>query len=140
MGAFQGCRSKVIGIDPCALPGQSEELDYFHKQLFASCEVIKKKSELAIQDVTNLSRRFKILHVDGGHATENVFMDFLIYEHFIVPGGYVVFDDYADHLYSPEVGPAVDDLRQKGIFKNYEIVGQITNYENSFVLKKRVSS
>jgi len=124
MRSLTSTPAKVIGVDPCALPGQSEELDYFHQQLFPSCNLIKKPSELAIQDVTNLSQSFKILHIDGGHAAENVFMDFLIYEHFVVPGGYVVFDDYGDHAYSPDVGPAVDDLREKGCFGNYEILGQ----------------
>jgi len=136
MRALTSPPAKVIGVDPCALPGQLEELDYFHQRLFPSCSLIKKMSELAIQDVTNLSQSFKILHIDGGHAAENVFMDFLIYEHFVVPGGYIVFDDYGDHAYSPAVGPAVDDLRQKRLFRNYEIVGQLPGYENSFVIKK----
>jgi cephalosporin hydroxylase len=136
MRALTSLPAKVIGVDPCALPGQPEELDYFHQQLFPTCSLIKKKSELAIQDVTNLSRSFKLLHIDGGHEAENVFMDFLIYEHFVVPGGYIVFDDYGDHAYSPAVGPAVDDLRQKGLFKHYEMLGQLPGYENSFVLKK----
>ena len=132
--------TKVIGVDPCALPGQSKEVDYFQKQLFPSCSLIKKMSELAIQDVTNLSQSFKILHIDGGHVAENVFMDFLIYEHFVVPGGYVVFDDYGDHAYSPDVGPAVDDLREKGCFGSYEVLGQPPEYENSFVLKKHAGA
>ena len=140
MRSLTSAPAKVIGVDPCALPGQSEELDYFHQQLFPSCSLIKKPSELAIQDVTNLSRSFKILHIDGGHAAENVFMDFLIYERFVVPDGYIVFDDYGDHAYSPDVGPAVDDLREKGCFGNYEILGQPSEYENSFVLKKHAAA
>jgi cephalosporin hydroxylase len=136
MQALTSAPARVIGIDPCALSGQREELEYFHRRLFPSCSIIKKASELAIQEVTHLSQNFKILHIDGGHLAENVFMDFLIYERFIVPGGYVVFDDYADHVYSPEVGPAVDDLRQKNLFKNYDIIGQLPNYESSFVLRK----
>jgi cephalosporin hydroxylase len=137
MQALNSSPAKVIGVDPCALPGQKEELEYFQRQLFPTCNIITKESELAIQEVTNLSQNFKILHIDGGHTTENVFMDFLIYERFVVPDGYVVFDDYSDHVYSPEVGPAVDDLRQKNLFKNYEIIGQLHNYESSFVLRKR---
>lgn len=140
MRALTSAPAKVIGIDPCALSGQREELEYFHQRLYPSCSIIKKASELAIQEVTNLSQNFKILHIDGGHLAENVFMDFLIYERFITPGGYIVFDDYADHAYSPEVRPAVDDLRQKGLFRNYEVIGQIPDYQSSFVLKRHIAA
>jgi hypothetical protein len=78
----------------------------------------------------------KLLHIDGGHSSENVWMDFLIYERFVLSGGYIVFDDYVDPDYSPAVGRTVDKMRRLGVFKNYYEVGQVLGYESSFVLHK----
>ncbi len=136
MDRLTGSTSKIIGIDPCELPGQSQELAYFRQQLFPKCAIIQRYSQDAIEDTLQLSPAFKLLHIDGGHKREHVWADFLLYERFIVPGGYVVFDDYADHQYSPEVGPAVDRLRQRNLFAGYEVIGQPPSYENSFVLRK----
>jgi hypothetical protein len=130
--------TKLIGVDPCALQGQEQELDYFHQSIFPECFVVKSYSEHAIEKVLEFSssKQFKLLHIDGGHLSENVWADFLIYERFVVPGGYVVFDDYTDHEYSPEVGPAVERLRAAGLFGSYEVIGQPVGYENSYVLRK----
>ena len=128
--------TKLIGIDPCALQGQSAELDYFHQAVFPNCTLIKRYSEAAVEDVSRITRAIKLLHIDGGHQSENVWADFLLYERFVVPGGYVVFDDYADVAYSPEVGPAVDRLRNGGFFHGFEIIGQPPGFEHSFVLRR----
>ena len=128
--------TKVIGIDPCELDGQRSELAYFHQAIFPECTLIIGYSQLAIEKVLQLSRRFKLLHIDGGHASENVWMDFLMYERFIIPGGYIVFDDYVDSKYCPEVGPTIDRMRDMGMFKNYYDIGSVPNYENSYLLLK----
>jgi hypothetical protein len=132
--ADPGCQ--VIGIDPCELPGQSDELEYFRREVFPDCHVIKRYSQEAAEDTVNISRSFKILHIDGGHARHNVWTDFLLYERFVAPGGYIVFDDYVDPC-SPEVGPAVDALNDAGLFGGYDIIGQPPGYESIFVLRKR---
>jgi hypothetical protein len=131
--------TKVIGIDPCELGGQQNELAYFHRAVFPECSLIVGYSQLSIEKVLRLSRRFKLLHIDGGHASQNVWMDFLMYERFVIPGGYIVFDDYTDSEYSPEVGPTIDRMRDMGIFKNYYNIGSLPNYENSYVLLKTVA-
>jgi hypothetical protein len=64
-------------------------------------------------------------------------MDFLMYERLVVPGGYVVFDDYMDHEYCPEVGPTIDKMREMGIFDQYHDIGSVPSYENSYLLIKR---
>jgi len=128
--------TKVIGIDPCELDGQRSELAYLHQAIFPECTLIIGYSQLAIEKVLQLSRRFKLLHIDGGHASENVWMDFLMYERFIIPGGYIVFDDYVDSKYCPEVGPTIDRMRDMGMFKNYYDIGSVPNYENSYLLLK----
>jgi hypothetical protein len=53
-----------------------------------------------------------------------------------VPGGYIVFDDYDDHQFSPEVLPAVDMLIYYGFTSGFEVIGQVEGFQNSFVLKK----
>jgi methyltransferase family protein len=128
--------TKVIGIDPCELDGQCDELASFHQTLFPQCSLVIEYSQLAIEQVLGLSQRFKLLHIDGAHASENVWMDFLIYGRFVVRGGYIVFDDYGDAQYSPEVGPAIDRMRNVGLFNNYHDIGSVTDYENSYLLLK----
>jgi cephalosporin hydroxylase len=128
--------TKVIGIDPCELKGQQNELRYFHQTVFPESQIIEGYSQLSIEKVLDISKQFKLLHIDGGHSSENVWMDFLIYERFVIPGGYIVFDDYVDPDYSPAVGRTVDKMRHLGVFKNYYEVGQVLGYESSFVLHK----
>ncbi|MDH6296602.1 class I SAM-dependent methyltransferase [Agrobacterium fabrum] len=129
--------TNIIGIDPFALPGQEEEVSYFHNAIFPNCLLIKNYSQNAIEQTLKISKAIKLLHIDGGHDSENVWADFLLYERFVIPGGYIVFDDYTDVAHSPEVGPAVDNIRGAGLFKNYDVIGQLPEYENSYVLKKR---
>lgn len=128
--------ARLIGIDPFELPGQAQEASFFWKVLFPDCALIQGYSQNAIEKALQVSTRFKLLHIDGGHTSENVWSDFLLYERFVVPGGYIVFDDYGDVAHSPEVGPAVDRLRTMGLFKDYVILGQLRDFENSYVLRK----
>lgn len=137
MKRFANDDTKFIGIDPFELRGQEQEIAYFHQALLPSCHLIKGYSQFAIAAVLNFSRRFKVLHIDGGHLRAHVWSDFLLYERFVVPGGYIVFDDYGDVQFSPEVGPAVDEIHRAGLFQGYEIIGQLPGYENSYVLRKR---
>jgi hypothetical protein len=43
----------------------------------------------------------------------------------VVPGGYIVFDDYNDSEYSPEVKPTVDEIVKNT--SEYEVIGAIEN-------------
>lgn len=136
MSRLAGPETKVIGIDPCALAGQAAELDHFHRSVFPNCTLIQRYSEAAVEDLSRITRAIKLLHIDGGHQRENVWADFLLYERFVVPGGYIIFDDYTDVEHSPEVGPAVDRLREGGFFDGFEMIGQAPGYEHSFVLRR----
>ncbi|KND59492.1 hypothetical protein BVER_01361c [Candidatus Burkholderia verschuerenii] len=137
MKRFAGEETKFIGIDPFELRGQEQEMAYFHQTLLPTSQLIKGYSQFAIATALGFSKQFKILHIDGGHMRAHVWSDFLLYERFVVPGGYIVFDDYGDVQYSPEVGPAVDEIQNAGLFADYDIIGQPPGYENSYVLKKR---
>lgn len=128
--------TRVIGIDPCELVGQLDELGYFHRNLFPNAEVVVGYSQNVVGRVVDLTTKIKLLHIDGNHASENVWMDFLMYEHFVAPGGCIVFDDYMDHVYSPDVRPTVDKMRRLGLFDRYDVVGAVPRFENSYLLIK----
>jgi predicted O-methyltransferase YrrM len=74
-----------------------------------------------------------ILFIDGDHSYKGVLNDFYNYEIFVNSGGYIIFDDYLDYKYSPEVRKAVDFIVSKLDTTKYEIIGLIPNYKNSFV-------
>jgi len=138
MQRLAGPSTRVIGIDPLELEGQEQELAIFQKIIFPTATIIKGYSEEAVERVTDVSKTFKLLHIDGGHYTRNVWLDFLIYERFVVPGGFLVFDDYTDATFCPEVGPAIDKLRDSGLFSNFQIIGQVEPYTQSFVLRRPI--
>ncbi|MFT5232055.1 MAG: putative O-methyltransferase YrrM [Candidatus Krumholzibacteriia bacterium] len=130
--------TKIIGVDPCEIKGQREELSVFIKEVLpdADLTVIVEHSERAVRQVASISRSYKIIHIDGGHQAHHVWTDFMLYGRFLAPGGYLVFDDYADKNSSPEVKTAVDELFRAGLFSNFDVLGPINGFLNSFVLKK----
>jgi predicted O-methyltransferase YrrM len=85
-----------------------------------------------------------VLFIDGDHSYTGVVNDFQLYSPLVKNGGYVVFDDYNDHKFSPEVKKAVDDLLID--LNGYEIIGTIPNTlkarpeelveGNCFIIKK----
>ncbi len=87
-----------------------------------------------------------ILFIDGDHSYQGVINDFLLYENLVRPGGYIIFDDYMDSKYSPEVKSAVDGLVST-YGELYEIIGTIANstgarpsdmqINNEFVIRKK---
>jgi len=64
-----------------------------------------------------------ILFIDGDHSAIGTQKDFEIYSKYVADGGYIVFDDYNDHQYCPEVKPGVDAID----FTNYEVLGEFGN-------------
>ena len=60
----------------------------------------------------------------------------MIYNPFVISGGYIVFDDYNDYKHSPEVRPTIDEMLALGLFANYEVIGATVEFPNSFLLKK----
>lgn len=128
--------AKIIGIDPLEIDLQREELNFFRERIFDETEIIENYSEMAVDEVLEITKNLKLLHIDGGHTARNVVLDFLLYSPFIVPGGYLVFDDYADFEFCPEVGPTIDMLIEFGFTNQFKAIGQVTGFENSFLLQK----
>jgi predicted O-methyltransferase YrrM len=85
-----------------------------------------------------------VLFIDGDHSAFGVKSDFDLYSPLVKEGGYIVFDDYNDHRYSPNVKIAVDEIIKS--IQNYEIIGTLPNIYgarpdslkegNCFIIKK----
>jgi predicted O-methyltransferase YrrM len=78
--------------------------------------------------------RTDILFIDGDHSFQGVLNDFFKYHLFVNPDGYIIFDDYLDAVYSPDVRKAVDYICDfiKKYNLNYEIIGCINNFKDAF--------
>lgn len=100
-----------------------------------------------INHVKNEIKEIDILFIDGDHSRNGVFEDFNNYSSLVKNGGYIAFDDYLDHQYSPEVHGAVNDIVLNLNPDEYDIIGALTydllknftNLENNniFLLKKK---
>jgi predicted O-methyltransferase YrrM len=85
-----------------------------------------------------------VLFIDGDHTSIGVKNDFELYSPMVKNGGYIIFDDYNDHQFSPEVKPTVDNIIST--LDGYEIIGTIPNTfkarpesmeeGNCFIIKK----
>jgi predicted O-methyltransferase YrrM len=73
-----------------------------------------------------------ILFIDGDHSAAGVRADFSMYSKHLADDGFIVFDDYGDALYSPEVKPGVDGIN----FKGYDVQGQLGN---EYIVRKKQS-
>jgi cephalosporin hydroxylase len=91
-----------------------------------------------------------ILFIDGDHSYNGVLNDFKNYSDMVKNGGYIVFDDYMDNIYSPEVNGAVDYIISNLLDNNYEIIGSLVYPEltltnivktssNEFIIRKLLS-
>ncbi len=111
---------------------------------------IHKKFSTDINFINYLkSINFKtdILFIDGHHSTDVVTSDFNYFKDFVNPGGYIIFDDYFDSVYSPEVKGAVDTIVKNINLSEYTVIGTIPNIKkahdilnlnmlNEFIIKK----
>lgn len=128
---------RVIGVDPFELPRQFEEARFYRDRIYPQSVLIRGYSELCAAELRKVCQKTSLLHIDGGHKGRNVLLDFLLYAEQVQPGGFVVFDDYRDFRYSPEVGPAVDLLRAGGYFRNFNVLGPMPGFDNSYLLQRR---
>ncbi len=107
------------------------------------------KSPETIKYVYDNVKNVNILFIDGDHKYNAVIKDFNIYEPLVSKGGYIVFDDYMDSVYSPDVFNAVNTLVESLDKNNYEIIGSLkydlikkTNFpnlssSNLFIIRKK---
>jgi hypothetical protein len=69
-------------VDPLELPLQLDEVLALRTHLFPDATIVRAYSEHALNDVLSISRRFVLVHIDGGHTARNVVLDFLLYSPF----------------------------------------------------------
>jgi predicted O-methyltransferase YrrM len=101
-----------------------------------------------INNLKNITSDVDILFIDGNHSYNWVIQDFHNYVGFVKNNGYIIFDDYQDSQYSPEVKLAVNDLIKTLGNEKFEILGSLeydliskTNIpelssSNEFILRK----
>lgn len=88
-----------------------------------------------------------LFYIDGDHSYQGCLDDFLNYCDLVSSGGYIVFDDYNDVHYSPQVKHAVDFIVSDFLFDQFEVIGCFRNslkvypsdmvYNNQFILRKK---
>jgi predicted O-methyltransferase YrrM len=67
-----------------------------------------------------------ILFIDADHSENGVFIDFSLYHRIVRLGGFLVFDDYNDAQYNPQVHWVVDKI-VAGL-EDFKIIGTIKNH------------
>ena len=107
----------------------------------------KSKNLETAKKVRNNIKSVDMLFIDGDHTMQGVIDDFINYKDLVNSGGYVIFDDYNDHAWSPEVKHGVDMIVKEYLFDDYEVLGFIYNklkaspdtmiYNNEFVIRKK---
>lgn len=119
-----------------------------HKNKFSyikgNSQVFETKEKLKSIMNEYKSQEIDILFIDGDHSFNSIHNDFNLYEDLVSIDGYIIFDDYNDSQYSPDVNGAVNNIVSN--LKNYEVIGTIENSlgaypsslieGNCFVIKK----
>jgi predicted O-methyltransferase YrrM len=136
--ALQRPNTKVIAID-LGLPIPKETVLYnvsCHNPHNNSFDYILGDSHSlkTVNKLLELVCSIDVLFIDGGHNETDVIQDYSLYNGLIVAGGYIVFDDYNDFQFSPEVKKAVDCLVPL-INEYYEIIGTFNNTLEAYPLE-----
>lgn len=151
--------TKVYCIDPCHLDaghfgGTKSQYDTLYdncKQVGDTFHIIAKKSTdpSVYDDIKDTP--IDILFIDGDHSFDGVVSDWNTFSPLVADGGYIVFDDYCDAQFSPEVRPAVDHIVKGLDTKAFEVIGSLPNIQNieppanfshlnEFIIRKRPSN
>jgi predicted O-methyltransferase YrrM len=88
------------------------------------------QSRWTVRKLKKIIDEIDILFIDGDHSYEGVRKDFLLYHKLVKRDGYIIFDDYKDHEFSPEVKPSVDDIIAE-FAASYEVIGCLENKHNA---------
>ena len=120
----------------------------YYKYIQGNSQIIETKNQvietLSNSRVLGYTNKIDILFIDGDHSFNGVLADFNMYCDLVSVGGFIVFDDYNDIVYSPEVKKAVDSILPSLV--DYEVIGTLDNTleaypselkeGNCFVIKK----
>jgi predicted O-methyltransferase YrrM len=87
------------------------------------------QEQITLDRLRNFVQSVDVLFIDGDHSFTGVKNDFTLYSPLVKNGGYIVFDDYNDNQFSPQVKPAVDEIISN--LEQYEIIGTLPNIYNA---------
>ena len=123
--------TKVFCVDPCNLnPSHYNGNKNQYETLLSNLNETGNSNFTIIKDYSynvDLDTDIDLLFIDGDHSYQSVINDFNKFSKHVSYGGYIVFDDYLDSQYSPEVKKAVDDVVYKLDKDQYEIIGTLSN-------------
>lgn len=128
----------IICIDPFYLPQTNETYLINNIKRFNIYErdvkIFKSTSQQSplIDQLKHHNTSIDILYIDGDHSYYSVKDDFNMYVDFVNPNGLIVFDDYYDYKFSPEVKYAVDDIVKILDPSKYNIIGTLDNIKKPF--------
>lgn len=147
--------TELISIDPLHLQGDQAAIVRANVAKY-NTQQREVTLTMARSDDAALLERFRkrgpfvdLFFIDGDHSFAAVTSDFWSVQHHVRPGGFLVFDDYEDARYSPQVKLAVDAIvkviEQEGL--PWEIIGCAQNAHaahptymeklNCFVLRRK---
>jgi predicted O-methyltransferase YrrM len=102
------------------------------------------QTQIILNKLKSFLNHIDVLFIDGDHSFLGVKKDFELYNPLVKSGGYIVFDDYNDEDFSPEVKLAVNEIIKN--LNEYEIIGVLPNIfgarpktlkeGNCFIIKK----
>jgi cephalosporin hydroxylase len=140
MMARHHMNTRVVGIDPMELPLQHHDFLAFQQLMdpLQKMRLIQHRSThpaalRELQQIVNGSA-VDLLLIDGDHSYKATMRDFFTFAPLVRAGGYVVFDDFNDYLYSPGVRMAVLDLITSTFAKTrgcFDVIGTPPNLGNA---------
>eukprot|EP00977_Amphora_coffeiformis_P011958 scaffold2917_cov191-Amphora_coffeaeformis.AAC.51 len=149
-------KTSVTLVDPCTLPkthfkGTVTQEQTIRKNLnglcrtgiCGGCSPWELRVGYSPEALPN-NETFDIVFIDGDHSTNGVWQDYMGTVDLLRPGGFMVFDDYLDWKYSPEVRGAVDDIARRtdlipiGTPQNIHGIHPATNqsFINEYIFQK----
>lgn len=131
---LQRPNTKVISIDlgypiPFEIVNKNISNHNVHNNFYNYIRGNSQQKE-TVDTLKNLIDHIDILFIDGDHSYNGVINDFLLYEELVLSKGYIIFDDYNDQKYSPEVKIAVNEI-VKSYSNKYKIIGTLPNIYNA---------
>ena len=143
---------RVISIDTGAVFTPEQVIDNVKQFKHSECKYsylqgLSNNKEL-LKIINEKFPLIDIILIDGDHAYNEVIEDYNNYKHLISAGGIIIFDDYNDPHYSPQVKPAVDFLTKNAFAADgFEVIGSLvyntlpltnyaTNSSNEFIITK----
>ena len=138
--------TKVIGIDPFELPHQQHDmLQYkyfmdpqnkvqFIRERSTAAGVLSTLQTLLMTGHNTTAPVIDILFIDGDHSHAVAMSDFYTYAPLVGVGGYVVFDDFIDYVFSAGVRTALFDIIENTLAPQpdcFHVIGTLPNLGNA---------